>query len=308
MTASAQTVVRLTANCKVNLFLRIICRRTDGYHEIKTLFYPLPEPHDSLLVTPLPAASGLRLTCSRRELETDSNLVAKAYAAFARRTGFTPGLSIHLKKLIPAGAGLGGGSSDAAVLLAYLNDLAGEQALPATEMTALAASLGADVPYFLLHGRHGEPALATGIGESLTPVQADLDGYWLVLVCPPEHVSTPWAYGAWDRLHPKKTCPEATQAVLTATNQEASNTFCPETTALGNDFEAAVFPAFPGLARVKDELIEKGAAHAVMSGSGAAIFALYRDAGAAKNAQAAFSGRSMPAYMFHLPCWGVAKW
>jgi 4-diphosphocytidyl-2-C-methyl-D-erythritol kinase len=308
MAAPTETPVTLTACCKVNLFLRIICRRPDGYHEIKTLFYPLPQPYDSLLVTPLPTNSGLHLTCSRTELETDSNLVAKTYAAFARRTGFAPGLSIHLEKRIPTGAGLGGGSSDAAVLLAYLNDLAGDQSLPTADMTALAASLGADVPYFLLHGRHGKPALATGIGESLLPVHVDMNGYWLILVCPTEHVSTPWAYGAWDRLYPEKTCSEDNRAILTATNQETSNTFCLEATALGNDFEAAVFPAFPGLARVKDELLEKGAAHAVMSGSGAAIFALYRDAGIAKNAQAAFLGRSMPAYAFHLPCWGVAKW
>ncbi|MEG6549884.1 4-(cytidine 5'-diphospho)-2-C-methyl-D-erythritol kinase [Desulfocurvibacter africanus] len=308
MAAPTETSVTLNACCKVNLFLRIICRRSDGYHEIKTLFYPLPEPHDSLLVTPLTAGSGLHLTCSRKELETGSNLVAKTYAAFASRTGFSPGLSIHLEKRIPTGAGLGGGSSDAAVLLAYLNDLAGEQALSTADMTALAASLGADVPYFLLHGRHGKPALATGIGESLFPIQVDLDGYWLVLVCPPEHVSTPWAYGAWDRLYPEKTCSEEDLAILTATNQEASNLFCPETTALGNDFEAAVFPAFPELAKVKDELLDRSAAHAVMSGSGAAIFALYRDADIAKSTQLAFLGRSVPAYAFPLPCWGVAKW
>ncbi len=308
MASPADNLITLHACCKINLFLRIVCRRPDGYHELKSLFYPLPYPHDTLLITPLPEESGLQLTCTRKELETDSNLLAKTYASFARLTGFAPGLSIHLEKRIPTGAGLGGGSSDAAALLAHLNGLAGEQALSAADLATLAASLGADVPYFLLHGRHGVPALATGIGESLRPVQVDLDGYWLVLVCPPVHVSTPWAYGAWDRLHPQKTCSDGSRAILTATNQEASNPFCPETAELGNDFEAAVFPAFPELARVKDELLDKSAAHAVMSGSGAAIFALYREAEAAKNAQAAFEGRSMPAYVFPLPCWGVAKW
>lgn len=306
--AHQNAAIELRAGCKINLFLRIICRRTDGYHELETLFVPLPEPSDTLLVHRRTDMAGIRFTCSRPTLEGQSNLVVKAYEAYSRRTGFAPALHVHLDKRIPMGAGLGGGSADAAALLTFLNAAAGSQGLAMDDLSALGAKLGADVPYFLRHGLRGESALATGIGEALTQARTDLDGYSLVLVCPDEHVSTPWAYGQWDRLYPEKTCPPACRPVLTAIDGEASNTFCPETTVLANDFEEVVFPEFPRLAEIKGELLDRGAAHAVMSGSGAAIFALYRDSAAARDACAAFVRRSVAAYEFHFPRWGVAKW
>ncbi len=303
-----KNAVRLTAGCKVNLFLRIVCRRSDGYHELETLFLPLSEPNDTLHVGLRADGAGIRLTCSNPELEGGTNLIVKAYEAFGLRTGFTPGLDVHLEKRIPVGAGLGGGSADAAAFLAHLNAIAGEKALPEDELAALGARLGADVPYFLRHGLRGEPALARGIGEVLSPARVELGGYSLILVCPAEHVSTLWAYREWDRLHPEKTCAEARLPVLTAAVREASNAFCPETTILANDFEEAVFPGFPGLERIKGCLIELGAAHAVMSGSGAAIFALYRSAAAAQEACAILKRRFTVSSVFQFPCWGVAKW
>lgn len=298
----------LMAGCKVNLFLRIVCRRADGYHELETLFLPLPEPHDTLTVNPREDQAGLRLTCSTADLADDTNLVARAYAAFTRRTGLAPGLDVHLEKRIPTGAGLGGGSSDAAALLAFLNETAGPHGLPMSDLAELGAQLGADVPYFLLHGQRGEPALATGIGQVLTPARVNLDGYTMLLVCPATHVSTSWAYAQWDRLNLDKTCEKPWKGILTAGRSEASNTFCPETMGLANDFEEAIFPTFPQLAQVKGELIAQGAAHAVMSGSGAAIFALFRNAVSAEEMRAHYSRRAVSTHLFHFPSWGVAKW
>lgn len=279
----------LAPGCKINLFLRILGRRPDGYHELSTLFFPLPAPGDVLHVEPGPAGSSLRLTCSDPALETDANLVAKAYRAFVAASGLTPDLHVHLDKQVPMGAGLGGGSADAAAMLALLNEAAAPtgQALSPVTMASIAARLGADVPFFLL----GTPALASGIGEQLQPVQVDLRGQSLLLVCPAAHVPTAWAYTAWDEL-------QAATPSLTPPAERIMDPFCPAAAALANDFETAVLPAYPELRALKQELLREGADQAVMSGSGASFFALYADREAARRAEARHGQQSQAVWLY----------
>lgn len=263
----------LRAPCKVNLFLRILGRRPDGYHELLTLFYPLPEPCDELSIEPLPPGAGCRIECGRPGLATDENLIAKAWRRFREATGAAPDVLVRLDKRIPVGAGLGGGSSDAAAMLSFLNARAGERALPEAGLSALAASLGADVPFFLL----GRPALARGVGERLLPVELDLTGLCLVLVCPEVHVSTAWAYREWDRLFlgPGQGAGSG-EGFLTSARMGARNSSSFSPLVLGNDFEAAVFPAYPELRGIKERLYRLGACGAALSGSGASVFGLFR--------------------------------
>lgn len=277
MTADALTELR--PGCKVNLYLRIVRRREDGMHELETLFFPLPTPGDVLRVRQLPDSSppGLRFSCSVPELEGPQNLVVQAYEAFVASGGLPLSLEAHLEKHVPAGAGLGGGSADAAAMLRHCNMLAQEQgqALEHDVLAELARGLGADVPFFL----QDAPAFATGVGEKLRPapeVAQWLSG-WHVLLCMPEvHISTGWAYGAWDD--------KQDSARLTAFETQAIDAFCLEGLALYNSFEAVVLEAWPQLRSIKVFLLRNGARGALLSGSGASVFGLFREHAAAQTA------------------------
>lgn len=286
----------IAVGCKINLFLYITARRDNGYHELDTLFFPLPKPGDTLELRPGAPKSGLKLTCSKPKLAGENNLVAKAYRKFADRTGFKPDLHVHLVKESPIGAGLGGGSADCAAMLTYLNGQAGNQALGEAELAALAATLGADVPFFLLN----TPARATGIGEVLTPVAVDMAGLSLVLITPAVHVSTAWAYQTHDVLGQPSTRPgNIAEDFLTGAGETDSYPIRPGGMALANDFERVVLPAFPELSELKQELASQGAAQAVMSGSGAALFGLFDRREEAEKAKEHFLDRQISAYAFH---------
>ncbi len=288
---AAQTLV---AGCKVNLTLAITGLRPDGYHELDTLFLPLPEPHDVLTVQPGAPGSGLALTCSTPGLAGPSNTVAKAYAAFARAAGAAPDLAVRLDKGIPSGAGLGGGSADAAALLLYLNSLAGERALAPGALAAVAAGVGADVPFFL----YNRPARGQGVGERLTPADPGLDGLFLLLLCPREAVNTGWAYRAWDGLPPaRKTPPPAVKDFLTWASAGDKRSPCFFRACLWNSFENAVFPAHPGLRGIKEDLFRRGACGACLSGSGASILGLFRERDQAERAAEAFSREGVTSFV-----------
>ncbi len=291
----AASPVLLRAGCKINLYLDILGRRADGYHELDTLFYPLPAPFDTLTVSPGTDGSGLRIECERADLCTQDNTLHKAWRLFAEATGYAPDLHVHLEKGIPDGAGLGGGSADAAALLSHLNDGAGPAGLDAGQLNALAARIGADVPFFL----RNVPARATGIGEHLVPHDVNLAGFTLVLACPPEHVSTPWAFSAWDREHTAMEAPTATPDRLTSSVHTYTR---PSSRALWlfNSFESVVFAAFPKLRAYKGSLIRHGSAAAVMSGSGASLFALYRETEKALKASAALREMGVQTFIHHL--------
>lgn len=288
----------IRAGCKINLYLRVGPRRPDGYHDIDTLFLPLDEPHDTLKIWETPPEmpetrqkgsgpeggrkadlssirepSGLSVVCDTPGIDPANNTLTKAYDLYAAATGFRPRLRLVLTKGIPHGAGLGGGSSDAAALLLWLRRRAGEcgyAPLAYAQLNALAARVGADVPFFLLK----TPATAGGIGEKLTPAENPAAGMFLVLLCPDASVSTSWAYAALDQVR-ETGLKNLTTAVCRATPPLAHGVY------RGNDFEEVVFPAYPQVFRLYKMLLEKGAVAARLSGSGASLFGLFSDAGTA---------------------------
>lgn len=269
--------------CKVNLHLHVGPRRADGYHDISTFFLPLSAPSDRLRIRRMDGPGGLTFTCSNPELETSDNLVVRAYSAFAAATGRAPHLEVHLTKDVPYGAGLGGGSADAAAMLTYLNALDAESPLSKEHLAKVAVGLGADVPFFLL----GRPALASGIGEKLVPRDPGLQGWHVILVCPSTQVKTAWAYAALDaaRSFPAK----SGQEFLTSVFDPNKRAFCVTGAPLRNDFEPVVFAAHPELGRAKERLLALGAAGALLSGTGSAVFGLFRQRHAAEIALASLS-------------------
>ena len=270
----------LRAGCKVNLTLWITAVRPNGWHELDSFFYPLNEPHDELVLTPS-VEPGLHVRCEVPDIDPDDNTLTKAYAAFAARTGFAPGLDLALRKGVPHGMGLGGGSADAAALLLWLNKQAPE-ALSEAELESLALGVGADVPFFL----HDRPCRSTGLGEVMEAVDLPLDRF-LVLVCPAVHVSTPWAYKAFDAHMAEE---RAGEMFLTGSGSQAIRLASigagmPRHDLMINDFEPIVLAAHPLVRRCKERLLRNGAAAAVMSGSGAAVLGVFRSKDAAEYAR-----------------------
>lgn len=265
----------LTAGCKVNLGLRITGARPNGYHEIDSLFYPLPRPCDHLKLQ-VTEGAGIVVHCQgadRHSLDEGNNTLTKAYAAFAATAGCpVPGLAVSLRKGIPSGAGLGGGSSDAAALLRWLNNNVSAP-LNAQALAAVALTVGADVPFFL----HEGPCRVRGIGEIIEPVKLDLSGMRLLLVCPEIHVSTPQAFADYDAGLASPNGNEG-QNNLTRGPSKANGTFLSQgrfDADLGNDLETVVFARHPVLADIKATLLRCGAVAACMSGSGSSILGLF---------------------------------
>ena len=254
------------APAKLNLGLRVLRKRPDGFHDLETAFVPVGWA-DGLTAAP---AETLTLACSDASLPTDaSNLVVRAALALARHAGVEPRAALTLVKRVPYGAGLGGGSADAAAalrLLARLWNLAVSEA----ELHALAAGLGSDVPFFLL----GAPALATGRGEVLTPLRRDDGTPWhcpfaLVVAVPPVHVATAEAY----RLVVPDARPRpGLRAAIVSDDLDRW------TRDVANDFEAPLVACHPAIGAARDALREAGAGYAAMSGSGSAVFGAFEHA------------------------------
>lgn len=291
---AALETVTVTAPCKINLYLAITGLRPDGYHELDTLFYPVGNPADVLEFGPGAPGTGLSFSCDDPALENSDNIIFKTYRRFAEASSFAPDMTVRLFKNIPHGSGLGGASSDAAALLARLNALAGEKALSRESLTELAASIGADVAFFL----RAVPARATGIGEILVPEDVNLSGLTLCIVCPDVRISTAEAYQAYDRLMKKGA--ETDNESLTRGMGKNTRCVCVTTAPLFNSFERVVFAAHPELRRLKEALFSSGAAAAAMSGSGAAVFGLFRDYDKAFGASAALGKGNARAYLSRL--------
>ncbi len=282
----------LVAPAKINLHLRILGLRGDGYHELRTLFYPASGLFDTLRIEP-GVDEHMYMRCPENPaLESTSNLIYKAWKTFGEATGFQPGLFVTLTKRIPLGGGLGGGSSDGAAMLRWLNENAGSQALPRQRLIELAVGLGADIPFFLMDG----PAWAGGIGERLTPATIDLSGMTLLIVCPDIHVDTPWAFRAWDLANGS---PKASEA-LTTPDMDTKNPSPVSPLVVKNDFEPVVFAKYPTLREIKEKLLKTGAVSAAMSGSGASLFGLYRDRGSAASAALALEQNGLE--IFRMDC------
>lgn len=246
---------------KINLGLRILRKRSDGYHDIETVFHQI-DLFDELSFRL--HESDILLTSSDSNLPTDkTNLCVRAAHLLRDLTGIQEGVEIELKKNIPMGAGLGGGSADTAATLLTLTRLWNVEISP-EELHTLAAGLGSDVPFFLV----GNTAYATSRGERLEPMSIRLP-YWIVLVTPPVHVSTAWAYKMLGRgEHPLP--PAGFKSVLLdhlSDHELLSRT-------LTNDFEQVVFETHPEIRSIKEVMLQEGAEIALMSGSGSSLFAL----------------------------------
>jgi len=279
----------LASPAKINLYLKVLGIREDGYHELDTLFYPVMGLYDTIRIEPGHDEHMFMRCPERPELESTSNLIYKAWQAFGEATSYRPGMFVTLNKTIPMGGGLGGGSSNGATILRWLNDNAGSKALPLDDLIALAAGLGADVPFFLMDG----PAYARGIGEKLTPAKADLSDMFLLMVMPDLHVDTPWAFKEWDELHgfPKYT------DRLTTPDIDTKNPSPVSPPQVVNDLEPVVFAKHPTLRKIKETLIQSGAVSAAMSGSGASLFGLYRDRNLATSAAKALQNNGLEIFL-----------
>ncbi len=278
----------LLANCKINIYLRILGKRSDGYHDLDSLFYPLSHPADHLDIA-VHSGSGMTLRCCPRSLEKDGNILHITYEAFAEMTGFRPGLKVFLRKGIPVGAGLGGGSSDAAAFLLFLNSMTRTKKLSQHKLLVLAAKIGADVPFFIFN----RPARIGGTGDKITAVNVNLKNLYILVVCPDIPISTAWAYQAWDEygLYRKNTVPAF---LTTEAKKDKGSTF--DRLVLSNCFEQVVFPAFPQLGLLKLELMQKGAAGCVLSGSGSSLSAFFRDKDTAMQACFTLDRQNIPFY------------
>jgi 4-diphosphocytidyl-2-C-methyl-D-erythritol kinase len=242
--------------CKINLGLRILRKRADGYHDLDTCFFPLPFT-DILEVIP---SSELEFSSSGNVIpgKREDNLCLKAYTLLSNDVAI-PTVKIHLHKIIPTGAGLGGGSADAAHTLRLLNSVF-ELGLQETKLHDYAAKLGSDCSFFV----YDKPMIGRGRGEILTPVAVDLKGKFLVLLNPGVHVSTAQAYAGVSPAVPDSTVEEILKRPLHDWKDY-----------LINDFESSVFDRFPVISDMKDELYRLGAAYASMSGSGSSVFGIF---------------------------------
>ncbi|WP_319778755.1 4-(cytidine 5'-diphospho)-2-C-methyl-D-erythritol kinase [Maridesulfovibrio sp.] len=268
--------ITLIAPAKVNLYLKIVGKREDGYHELDTLFHPFPALADTLEITE--TGEGCTIHCEQFDLPAEDNLIYKAWDKYAEATGFRPGLHIELTKRIPTGAGLGGGSSDAASMLRFLNKHPDSPGLEQDKINTLAAGLGADVPFFLLDG----PAWAKGIGEILSPCEVDLSGLTALLACPDVHVNTVWAYKAWSSRDKSTNLKKSSGFNLTTPASGNNRTASKTRVTLFNDFEEVVLPKFPKIRETKEYLLKNGACGAVMSGSGASVISFFNEREAAE--------------------------
>jgi len=264
------STLQKNSHCKVNLILNILGRRADGFHELETIFQPVPL-FDELSFSRAPG--GVALSCSIPELPTDSqNLVHRAATAFLSAAKISDGVKIHLEKRVPLAAGLGGGSANAATTLLGLNELFG-QPLPTAKLADLAAALGSDVPFFL----HSGPAIASGRGEkieSCAPFLA-LKKKSLMLIHPGFGVSTAWAYKNLARF-PGALNGRAGRAQELAVLLKQSD-LAAAAPHFYNSLEAPVLDKYPLLAIFQEFLRDHGAAVALMSGSGSTTFAIFEN-------------------------------
>ena len=263
-----ETTLKLPAFAKINLGLRVIGKREDGYHELRTIFQTI-SLHDTIKFT-----NDLRivLSCDDRSLPIGpENLVYRAAEALQNRFTLNKGARIHLEKRIPAQAGLGGGASDAAVTLLALTHLWNLEA-NRNDLLEIASSLGADVPFFLFGGT----ARGTGIGHKITRLPETAEKFVLIIK-PNTNISTARAYQSLNSC--SLTTTEAKTILSSSQPDEIFGNFNPE--ALQNDFERVVFELAPEIERVKIALMNAGADTALLAGSGSAVFGVF----AGKNAQ-----------------------
>ena len=249
-------------NAKINLGLNIVEKRLDGYHNLETVFYPI-NLQDALEVNLLEGEEEFSLKVSGVPIEgePENNLVVKAYRLLKKDYPEMPAIDIHMYKHIPTGAGLGGGSADAAFMIKLLNDKF-KLNLSIEKMEEYAAILGADCAFFI----QNKPVFATGIGNIFEPIQLSLKGYYLVLVKPDIFVSTKDAFAHIIPTQPTQSLKEIIRMPVETWRAT-----------MKNDFEDSVFQKFPEIAAIKDKLYDLGAVYASMSGSGSSVYGIFRE-------------------------------
>ena len=269
----------LYPNCKINLGLRVIRKRPDSYHDLETVFVPIYGLHDELEVERIQntdrfadriqtnndglmfSQEGIAVDCP-----AEDNLIVKCYRQMRAKYPQIGDVAVRFKKNIPFGAGLGGGSSDAAHMAVALNELFSLR-LTKEQLAAEVKPLGADCPFFV----YNTPCYAEGIGDLLTPVELDLEGIRIVMIKPEEGVSTKEAYSGITR-HPEVA--GEIQKAVAMMRQKCTEI---DDTIFVNDFEATVFPLHPQIAAIKKRLLDAGAFYASMSGSGSTVFGLFKN-------------------------------
>jgi 4-diphosphocytidyl-2-C-methyl-D-erythritol kinase len=254
-------------NAKINLGLNIVSKRPDGYHNLETVFYPIGLK-DALEIVPSASGEKYRFFQSGIYIQgnTDDNLVIKALNLISEEKDIPP-IDIHLLKKIPFGAGLGGGSSDAAFMLRLLNETFQLQ-YSDEKLMHFAAKIGADCPFFIKN----RPAFAIGIGDELEEVSINLNNYFFVLIKPPIAVPTKDAYAM---IVPKQSDISLKEIVQQPVSEWKN--------VMKNDFELPVFKKYPEICGIKNRLYDLGAIYASMSGSGSAVFGLFEKKGDIEN-------------------------
>ena len=263
-------------NCKINLGLTVIGKRKDGYHDLETVFYPV-QVNDILEI----------ITCAAQDLHTaeekkdavilsvsglqvagnvSDNLCVKAYKLLKKDFPDLPPVKIHLHKVIPMGAGLGGGSADGAFALRLLNKKY-QLNLTNNQLIDYAVLLGSDCPFFIIN----QPCFATSRGEMMEAIPVDLSGYTILLVDSGIHINTGWAFSQLARSTVHQP-PEGTRALKDILTEPVTHW----KDELANDFEEPVFDAYPLVKMIKDELYRRGALFAAMSGSGSTVFGIFK--------------------------------
>ncbi len=268
----------LLAPAKINLCLSVLGRRPDGYHDVEMLMQ-MVGLYDELTVSL--GGTGIAVTCDSVAVPSDErNLAWKAASAMLRKSGRSEGVTISIKKVIPLSAGLGGGSSDAAAVLAALNMLFGA-GFSREELADLGTGLGMDVPFFF----HGPLALATGRGERLTELPP-LPSFWVLLANPGFETATAWAYKNVSlRLTKKVDCNKIARLPIRKVAES-----------LHNDLETVTAAAHPVIGRIEQALLAQGALGARMSGSGPTVFGLFETENACRTAAQKLSGEGWLLY------------
>lgn len=247
-------------HCKINLGLRVLEKRADGFHNIETIFYPV-QWHDAVEVIPCNKFS-FELKGILLEGNAEDNLCVKAYRLLEKEYKIPP-IKMCLLKNIPAGAGLGGGSADAAFTFKLLNDLF-ELKISNAQLKNIASQLGSDCAFFI----DGKPSIAKSKGEELTVLNLDLSSYQIIIIHPGIHVNTSWAYAQIDAASFQKINSINLVSVIEKPIEEWNKL-------LHNDFEEVIFKKYPQIEELKKLFYSSGAIYSAMSGSGSAVFGIF---------------------------------
>lgn len=248
-------------NAKINIGLQVTGKRADGFHNIETIFYPIPLK-DALEIIPSSTDDPITFSTSGNSIlgSPDDNLCLKAYQLLKKDFQHIPSIQLHLHKVIPMGAGLGGGSADGAFTLQLLNQQFGLQ-IPTAQLMEYALTLGSDCPFFILN----EPSYATGRGEKLEPVVCNLSAYKILIVNPGIHINTRTAFEQLTLRTSHTSLREAIQFPVEDWRH-----------AIKNDFESPVFNQYPAVQDIAQQLYAAGASFSSMSGTGSTVFGIFK--------------------------------